>query len=115
MDAAADTVLGKTPENDDGVALGAMLRAEGRGSYDVLASFMGRLGSRLSVSPLEEIRTAYRELTERAAKALEHEAKYGRRSLMKWDHPDNVKCVRIGLIKLNADDRRAFEAANGFV
>lgn len=102
---------GRTSENDDGIALEAMLGAEERGDYAVLESFMFRLGARLSASPDEEIRKAYRDLEERAAGAFEHEAQHGRGSLMKWDHPVNVEWVRIGLIKLGENERRAFEAA----
>lgn len=114
MDRTADSMWGKTTENDDGVALEAMLHAEERGSYSVLGSFIERYGQRLRESPDEGVGTAYLELVERTKGAFEYEAEHGRRSLMKWDHPDNIEWVRIGLIKLTERDRRAFEACNGF-
>ncbi|MDX8470151.1 hypothetical protein RFM26_31210 [Mesorhizobium sp. VK23B] len=115
MDAAPQVAWGRSPYEDDGTVLEAMLFAEERGSYSVLKSFMSDCGSKLRNSSDPVVQAAYCELEGWAEKAFEHEAKHGRQSLMKWDHPTNVEWVRIGLIKLSEDDRRAFEAANGFV
>lgn len=113
MDRAKQYEWSKTPENDDGVALSAMLLSEERGSYAVLASFMSRLGARLAESPDENVRSAYRELANRAETAFAYEAEHGRRSLMRWDHPTNIEWVKNGLISLSESDRRAFEECNG--
>lgn len=113
MDAISEIQWERSPEEDDGIVLEAMLIAEERGSYSVLKSFMSRLGEMLSTSPDDEVRRAYLELAHRADGAFKYEAEHGFRSLMKWDHPVNVRWVKLGLIKLSLEDQQAFEACNG--
>jgi len=113
MNTASGIQWERSPEEDDGTVLEAMLIAEERGSYSVLKSFIDDFGGRLRKSSDAKIATAYRDLEIRAEKAFEHEARHGRRSLMKWDHPVNVRWVKLGLIKLSTEDRQAFEACNG--
>jgi hypothetical protein len=113
VDKVSDIQWGRSPEEDDGIVLEAMLFAEERGSYSVLKSFMDDFGDRLLKASDAKISAAYRDLETRAGKAFEHEAEHGRRSLMKWDHPVNIKWVKLGLIKLSPEERQAFEACNG--
>ncbi|RWL80653.1 MAG: hypothetical protein EOR67_30890 [Mesorhizobium sp.] len=112
MNVRSDIHWGRSPEEDDGTVLSAMLFAEERGDYSVLKGFMSDFGSRLRNSQDKEVATAYGELEVRSAKSFEYEAKHGRHSLMKWDHPVNVEWVKLGLIKLTPEDRLAFENRN---
>jgi hypothetical protein len=89
----------RTPK-DNQILLKAMLRAEDRGDYRTLRTFIQRTGHHLKASADAELAAEYKKLLARAEQAFDYEHVHGEGSLFKPEHPANQRIIS------NLPDRR---------